>query len=139
MKISVYSDGSSCGRKLGAGGWGWIVVKDNEEILACGYGGESVATNNQMELEAAIQGLNYVIFRDLHIGNEIELVSDSQYVLGLADGSYSPKKNLSRAMELRAAVQKTWAQMRWVKGHSGNVGNELCDRLSKYGKDTHKP
>jgi len=90
-----------------------------------------------MELEAAIRGLNYVVGHKLHVGEEVELVSDSQYVLGLASGLSYPKKNVSQAMELRALMKLTAASSRWIPGHSGDPVNEQCDRLAKLGKSLY--
>jgi ribonuclease HI len=137
LKISVYSDGSSSGRSGEATGWGYVIVKNDDEVFCCGYGGAPDGTNNTAELEAAIQGLTSVACQNLHVENSIELVSDSQYVLGLGDGTYSPKKNVSQAMELRALVKKTGATVRWVRGHSGNPVNEQCDKLAKLGKEMY--
>lgn len=134
LVISIYGDGSSTGR-VGPGGYGWVIVRENE-ILSWGYGGSPVTTNNLMELEGLIQGLQFYLDSGLAEASSelVELVSDSRYAIGMASGAYTPTKNLAeaqRAKELAAAVD---CRFRWVKGHAGNRFNELCDVLSKQGK-----
>lgn len=133
--ISVYSDGSSTGRSNQPGGWAFIIVK-NGNVLHSEYGGSSSTTNNIMELTGAIQGLKALINKGLlDDGEQAELVSDSQYVLGLASGDYSPKKNVGLATELRRLAMRTNVALRWVKGHSNDLHNEQCDVLAKKGKE----
>jgi ribonuclease HI len=129
--ISVYSDGSSTGRANRPGGYGWVIVKD-QEVLLWGYGGSPRTTNNVMELEGAIQGLRALM--KMGAGDVVELVSDSQYTLGLATGKYSPSSNVDQAIQLRELFKSTGARGRWVRGHNGDNFNEYCDQLAKQGK-----
>ena len=53
-KVTIYTDGSSLGNP-GKGGWGAILIyKDKEKEIS---GSKKDATNNQMELLAAIKAL----------------------------------------------------------------------------------
>jgi ribonuclease HI len=97
-------------------------------------GGDPSTTNNLMELEGAIQGLRY-LRRHPEVVGTISLVSDSQYVLGLASGKSSPSKNVEKATELRNLAIELKVSTRWVRGHSGDHWNEVCDRLSRAGKE----
>lgn len=130
---SIYADGSSCGRLVGPGGWGFVIAGD-KYLVGAGYGGENPATNNQMELRAAIEGMRAA--KRLGLPGPFELVSDSQYVLGVVGGKYVASKNkelvevaLALAQELRVK------RFRWVRGHSGDLLNERCDQLAKLGKE----
>jgi ribonuclease HI len=138
--ISIYTDGSSEGNSVGAIGWGWIIVY-GDEILDCGSGGSPVGTNNIAELTAAIEGIK--AFQKLrhtldvfgiNINEPVELVSDSQYVLGIASGRFKPLKNLELAKEIRDLFLDIGAVDVWVKGHSGDLINERCDELAKHAK-----
>jgi len=131
--ISVYTDGSSTGRSERPGGWGYVIVNSDGEVLCVGAGGSPQATNNTMELEAAIRGLARCIKMGLD-SQTIELVSDSQYVLGLASGRYTPLKNKEQAAALRALAKQAGCQFRWVKGHGLDKWNEKCDQLAKHEK-----
>jgi ribonuclease HI len=89
-----------------------------------------------MEMEGAIQGLE--AFLELRLGEGspelVELVSDSQYTLGMASGTYNPTKNLEEAARLRDLATEVGCRFRWVRGHIGNQWNEVCDQLAKQGK-----
>jgi ribonuclease HI len=136
--ISVYSDGSSGGSSKGAIGWGFVVT-DWEEILGAGSGADTEGTNNVAELQGAIAGLRHVVERGLHEGNLVELVSDSEYVLGVASGKFDPQKNLELAGEIRKLAIETKCRTRWVRGHSGESFNEKCDELAKMARDKLSP
>ena len=133
MKIEVYADGS--GNTFDSdGGWGTVLVIDgvNTKELS-GY--LPSATNNGAELTAAIQGLKYA---DAYIqaagitDYELTLVSDSQLTLGYASGLYKCKAiHLGKLfIEIKGLYNKLNAQTRWVKGHSGDEFNEICDALA---------
>ena len=137
MKFSVYADGSSGGNSTGACGWGWVILGDGK-MLAYGRGGLPVGTNNLAELMGAREGLRTLFklkeYLESSPGSSTELVCDSQYVLGLANGSYSPTKNIPLAEHVRDMCRRHCVATRWVKGHSGDYTNEICDRLAKAGK-----
>ena len=137
-EIKIYTDGA-CKGNPGTGGWGAILMAgQNEKEL---YGGELNTTNNRMELMAVIQALN-ALKRPCHI----LLHTDSQYVLkgitewiagwkakGWKTASKSPVKNVDlwQALDQARAVHEIeWI---WVRGHSGDVGNERADQLANRG------
>lgn len=133
-KISVYSDGSSGGRSDEPGGYGWVVLREGHPVLA-GYGGDPSTTNNLMELEGAIEGLRAVLNAGLHLsGIRVELVSDSQYVLGMAAGKFHPSKNIEKVAEIKELSRQLGVSFRWVRGHSKEPWNERVDSLAKKGK-----
>jgi len=136
--ISVYTDGSSTGAALGPIGMGWLVT-DWEDIITAGSEGGPVGTNNIAELQAAISGLRAVIDRKLHIGNDVELVSDSQYTLNLADCTYKANANKDIVKILQKLFAEAGAVKRWVRGHSGDIFNDKVDELAKAGRDRYAP
>lgn len=142
--LSIYSDGSSSGGSGKAGGYGFVLVRgaksDHPEELAWGYGGSPATTNNLMEMEGAIQGLMKALELGLPgTGEPIELVSDSQYTLGIASGGYSPSSNLEEAARLVDLAKRVGCRFRWVRGHAGEPFNEACDQLAKLGKTENTP
>lgn len=146
MKFSVYADGSSGGNSIGAIGWGWVVLIDDTQVLCAGCGGAPTGTNNVAELMGAREGLKALLAHQSYqdraasgLNYRVELVSDSQYVLGLANGSYAASKNVMLAEHVRDVCLKNFVATRWVRGHAGEPVNEMCDRLAKLGKEAYIP
>jgi len=140
MKIEVYSDGSgmTCNTD---GGYGWVMVIDGVKDSE-GSGHLSNATNNDCELEGAIQGLAQVLKFVTVPGTDqrepaahdlsVTLVSDSQIVLGWSDGTYRFKQEskLDKYKQLQFLVKRLNVKTRWVKGHSNDEHNTRCDKLA---------
>lgn len=143
MEILVYSDGSAT-TKDKPGGWGYVLVFDGQKVEE-GFGHIPLATNNDAELEAAIQGLAKVlkmrIDGQIPIGtHEIFLVSDSQIVLNWADGTarFKQQSKIAKYNQLMHVMKKLNAKTRWVRGHSGDEHNERCDKLANQGRKLHE-
>lgn len=144
MIVYITTDGS--GTSKGAGGWA--------AVLRCGdsykeiSGAVAEATNNSMEITAAIMAL-----RELNRPCVCEITTDSEYLRDSAkyrianwvkygwktqDGE--PVKNKDLWLELQAEVEKhtkiTWF---WTKGHSGHPDNERCDVLAGAARATLVP
>jgi ribonuclease HI len=134
--ISVYADGSSHSSGGRPGGWAFLVLGTNRSPMASGAGGHPETTNNAMELTAIIRGL-YAVRALWPNGPDspLEVVSDSQYALGMASGSYSPTRNQELVAELRRLVLDLHPRLRWVRGHNGDKWNERVDSLAKLAKN----
>lgn len=138
--IELYTDGA-CRGNPGPGGWGALLIaKDVRKEL---MGAELLTTNNRMELMGAIEGLNALQRRCA-----VRLYTDSKYVLqgmtewlpdwkarGWRTAAKKPVKNQDLWERLDAAVQAHDIQWEWVKGHSGNEGNERVDQLANVAID----
>lgn len=129
--LNLYTDGSSNGRSGGAVGWAWL-LEEGEVVVMASYGGYRHGTNNTAELTAAIWGLTHILKYGIKI--PVNLVCDSQYVLNIANGNFKASKNLEECSLLRKLAIKINPEFVWVKGHSGNIYNELVDKLSKQGR-----
>lgn len=125
--ITYYTDGS-CSPNPGPGGF--AVIKNNMPEIV---GHEPVSTNIRMEGKAMIAALT-------DAGNsECEIISDSQFWINVitkwaasweADGWKKKKseiKNLDIVQELYELYKQSNAKLIWVRGHEGNVNNELAD------------
>jgi ribonuclease HI len=91
-------------------------------------------TNNRMELQAAIEGLSRI-----KEPCEVELFTDSEYLReGItkwisawkARGWKKKIKNKDLWHELDTAAARHKVIWHWVRGHSGDRGNERCDLLA---------
>ena len=140
QKIEIYTDGA-CRGNPGLGGWGALLLYgDVQKEL---YGGEHETTNDRMELTAAIKALE-----GLNRTCELTLYTDSQYVRkGITEwinnwkvrnwqtAAKKPVKNADLWQQLDKEVAKHEIEWVWVKGHSGNEGNEIADQLANRGID----
>lgn len=139
--VIVYTDGA-CRGNPGIGGWGvWLQYKGSVREMC---GGELETTNNRMELMAAIQALE-VLKRPCMV----ELNTDSKYVVqgiqewlpnwkkrGWKTASKTPVKNEDLWRRLDEASSRHQVKWIWVKGHSGDEGNERADSLANKGIDS---
>ncbi len=139
-EVTIYTDGA-CKGNPGPGGWGaWLKSGTSEKEL---FGGELNTTNNRMELTAVIEGL-----AALKRPCKVVLYLDSQYVRqgitewirgwkakGWVTSTKQPVKNVELWKRLDTLVQNGGHQIewRWVKGHSGDPGNEKADALANKG------
>lgn len=142
--IEVYTDGSATTADK-PGGYGWVVVIDGKKDSE-GSGYMDLATNNDAELEAALQGLKAVkayvdefqaaiqinaVLTDKPLFT-VTLVSDSEIILGWTNGKYRFKQEnkLDKFRQLQLLVNLMRVQTRWVQGHTGDEHNERCDKLA---------
>ena len=130
-RVLVYCDGSGEARVGKPGGWAFIVVKDDQQLIS-GSGAASSTTSLVMELEAALAGLRAVSARGWH---GVEVISDSSIALDIAAGKFLPKRHGALALELRAAAVEAKATTRWVRAHSGHRWNEAVDALARKAKE----
>jgi ribonuclease HI len=110
-------------------------------------GGESLTTNNRMELTAAVEALN-----GLKRACKVELFTDSQYLRGGVTGwlanwksngwktsNRKPVKNEDLWRTLDEASSRHQVSWHWVKGHAGHPENERADELARQGMALYQP
>jgi ribonuclease HI/uncharacterized phage-like protein YoqJ len=138
----VYTDGA-CSGNPGPGGWAWAVPGGRFRS-----GREAHSTNQRMEIAAALDALR-------SLDGTLEVVSDSTYVVNcfrdrwwegwMARGwKTSAKKDVANQDLWRPFIEAYRAdpdrvRFRWVKGHSGDVMNDLVDRLAVEAATTQQP
>lgn len=140
MSVVIYTDGA-CRGNPGPGGWGaWLQFGERDKKI---FGGAPLTTNNRMELQASIEAL-----KQLSRACDIELYTDSTYVRngitkwindwkrrGWLTAAKKPVKNDDLWRELDALAAQHRIEWKWVKGHSGDPGNEMADQLANQGID----
>lgn len=141
--VEIATDGA-CKGNPGPGGWGAVIrMGTREKELS---GGEAHTTNNRMELQAAIAGLN-ALTRPCRV----TLSTDSRYVMdgltkwikgwqrnGWKTADKKPVKNVELWQRLDAAVARHKVTWHWIKGHAGHVENERADELARHGMKEFK-
>ena len=134
-RVEIATDGA-CKGNPGPGGWGVLIRSGTREKELSG--GETLTTNNRMELIAAIKGLE-ALTRPCHV----TLSTDSRYVMdgltkwikgwqknGWKTAARQPVKNADLWQDLIAAAARHRIEWTWVKGHAGHPDNERADRLA---------
>lgn len=131
-KLKIWTDGSCINNPGGQGGWAWTRC-DGEEA----WGHSPSTTNNRMEMQAVLEAL-----RAMHDGSKPTVYSDSEYVVkGLTiwrrgwrsknwmrKGAEMPNRDLW--LELESELLRVQPAIQWVRGHSGDPGNERADYLA---------
>jgi ribonuclease HI len=138
--IMLFTDGACTGNP-GPGGWGSILVFPEGEIRELG-GFVPETTNNRMEIAAAIRGLN-ALDEPTH---PIVVYTDSTYLIrgitqwiwgwrsrGWKNSEGNDVSNRDLWEELSRQVgrlKSAGLDWKYVRGHSGNPGNERCDEIA---------
>jgi ribonuclease HI len=137
-KVVIHTDGA-CSGNPGPGGWGVILESGphRKELK----GGETLTTNNRMELMAAIMALEA-----LKTPSDVDLYTDSNYLRGgitswikgwkkngWRTADKKPVKNAELWERLEKASLQHAVRWHWVKGHVGHDANERADELAREG------
>lgn len=136
--VEIHADGA-CKGNPGPGGWGaWLAFNGKEKEL---FGGETLTTNNRMEMTAVIRALE-----SLKRPCKVKVITDSVYVQkGMTEwlkgwkarnwrtSSKEPVKNEDLWRQLDSLAQQHEIQWFWIKGHAGHAGNERADDLANKG------
>ncbi|MEI6850463.1 MAG: ribonuclease H [Candidatus Saccharibacteria bacterium] len=136
--INYYTDGS-CSPNPGPGGF--AVIKDTELAI---IGHEMLSTNIRMEGRAIVAALN-----DAE-GNQCQIFSDSEFWVnvitrwgvGWEKNGWTKKngeiKNLDIVKEVLHLYKRSDAKVNWVRGHVGNISNELADKWANKAREERK-
>ncbi len=134
--VVAYTDGA-CSGNPGPGGWGAMLAWRGRRRELSGYSPQT--TNNIMEMTAVIAALEA-----LKRPCRVRLYTDSRYVMdgitrwihgwkrkGWKTAGGDPVKNRELWQRLEAAASRHQIEWRWVRGHSGDPGNERVDALAR--------
>lgn len=137
-QVNIYTDGA-CSGNPGPGGWG-VVLKYGDIVKELS-GGDSMTTNNKMELIAVIKGLSA-----LKEPCDVNLYTDSQYIVnsinknwiwdwqrrGWKKSNNEQVKNIDLWKQILELMDIHNVTFIWVKGHNGHPENERCDTLATF-------
>lgn len=135
----IYTDGSARPTNPGPGGFGVVVLDDNENLITT-YSKhfDTPVTNNQMELKA-------ILYTLIRYGKYNPIVySDSAYAInclntwrfgwernGWLKGDGKEPENLDLILAYKDLWDKGYRiDLQKVRGHAGNKWNELADELA---------
>jgi ribonuclease HI len=140
--VLLFADGA-CSGNPGPGGWGFILRHPASDKETRDSGATRMTTNNRMELTAVIEGL-----RALRASRRwrVHVVTDSEYVARgmnewiakwIANGwrrgkgrDAAPVLNADLWKELHGLCSRHEVTFEHVRGHSGHLENEECDRMA---------
>jgi len=146
IKATFYTDGGCRPSSRGYGGWGYHGQIGDDAYDGWGYI-EGETTNNAAEVIAANKAVN--LAREKGV-DELTIYSDSKYMLeGIQynhvkwnrnnwkrhDGSDVPNAVHWKTFidDVDSYKQDANVNWEWIKGHSGNIGNEHADRNATKG------
>lgn len=151
-EFAIFSDGA-CRGNPGPGAWGTMIQDKEGNVIHESSGVDLLTTNNKMELEGALNGLEWLAsyMNDQGIDQSVKvfLYSDSRYLVDgalkwiagwKARGWKKADKKVPENLELWKRVDHYQSQFdslsfHWVKGHAGHPQNEHCDSLANKALD----
>lgn len=141
--LFIYTDGSVVRPKDGSSPGGWAFYYEREGIVYQGSGGVLGATNNQMEIVAAIKAFQSLLENNF-TDDVVVIVSDSQYVINggsqwvldwkrnrWRNGRGKLIKNRKQWKQLDILASHFMTKWKWVRGHNGHPFNEVCDKAAR--------
>jgi ribonuclease HI len=131
-EITIYADGASSGNP-GPGGYGVVLISGRHRLQKSE--GFKLTNNNRMELLGVITGLEALKIP----GSKVVIYTDSKYVADSVEKgwvfqweskAFRNKKNPDLWIRFLKIYRQHKVRFVWVKGHSNNAENEVCDRLA---------
>lgn len=135
-KLIIYTDGA-CRDNPGPGGWGaYLVYGDHEKKIS---GAEVHTTSNRMELMAAIKALSIIkgepaariVTDSVYLKNGITVWIERWRQNGWRTANRTAVKNQDLWQSLDRLIKQLNVEWVWVRGHTGQPGNETADRLAR--------
>ncbi len=145
--LELYSDGGYMSQ-LHLGGWGYVLYCDGE-VSHQDFGVCRNTSSLEMELTAAVEALQ-MAKQTQRAGQTITLHTDSKILLEGLQGkieryrqqqwfhkSGRPVESRELWERLQALTSSLKAEVKWVKGHNGNPGNQRADQLARHAMELH--
>jgi ribonuclease HI len=135
-RLDIYSDGSCDNVITKRGGWAAVMVYKGKTVKM--FGNESSTTSNRMEMTAVLEALERVKTSQFK-PDEVIVHTDSLYTVNMFTGVWKVKdKTVNK--DLIESYQRVSQELlesgvnvhvKWIKGHSGQVFNEMADKLAE--------
>lgn len=142
-QVKLYTDGACLGNP-GVGGWAALLIYQGQHKIFSGASADT--TNNQMELQAVIEGL-----KRLREPVAVDIYTDSKYVKDGMESwlkkwqanhwktaSRKPVKNKQLWQDLLDVAERHELSWHWVKGHAGDPLNEEVDEAARLAAKQYK-
>lgn len=147
MKFEVYCDGSTRGngKENAVGAWAYLVLCGDTKIYQ-NCQAEANTTNQRMELTAAAEALDYLFINEICVPfDSIKIYTDSAYLHncytqkwyvnwqnnGWRNSKKEPVANRDLWERLIKYFEAPEVEFIKVKGHAGNMYNEVVDNLAQ--------
>lgn len=144
-KIRIFTDGA-CSGNPGPGGWAVVINEEEGQVTRTGF--EIDTTNNRMELTAIVNAIELIKKRYEKDEFNFEIYSDSAYVINTINrnsliswerngwktkaGTFVKNVDLwLKFNEVKKQLFNYEIEFIKIKGHDGNMFNELADQLAK--------
>jgi ribonuclease HI len=104
----IYTDGA-CKNNPGKGGWAFIILEGGDKKIDEGVGSKELSTNNQMEMQAVIEGL-----KKTEPGETLGVYSDSAYVVNCFKNDWISgwkKKGWKNSQRKPVKNKELWEEM----------------------------
>jgi len=143
VKYHLYTDGA-CQPNPGKGGWAFILFQEDNPSKKFSISGHfAQATNNQMELQALLNGMRFFSDNIWSGSEELIIYSDSKYLVNGINSWVEgwSRKNWIKADKKPLLNKEIWQEIFGLKcklrpiaihvdGHAGNILNEEVDKLA---------
>lgn len=133
----IYTDGG-WRRTKDVGAWGCLVINPSNNRAVKLAEAVRDTTNNRMELLAVVKAFEVLKTP----GKTVKVVSDSQYTInacsrwmpgwkanGWTKNTPGELKNVDILKQIDALISQHTTRFVWVRGHSGDRGNDFVDSL----------
>ncbi|MFZ1699669.1 MAG: RNase H family protein [Pyrinomonadaceae bacterium] len=124
--VTIVCDGSSLGNGRGNPRAAAVAVLGFKGLWKAVGEYLGAATNQQAEIAAAAIGLE-----SLKEACEVNLLSDSRYVVETMSSGWKRKTNHEWWIRLDSAAKRHQITWNWVKGHSGHAVQEVADSMAR--------
>lgn len=145
--MNIYTDGATSfnGTEKAIGGWAYVIINDEDQVINGEYGNIIGTTNNICEMTAIIKGCTAA----LEIEGTHTVYSDSSYCIncyeqkwykrwqenGWINSSSKPVANKALWEQLIPFFENEKFIFRKIKGHSTNKWNNYVDKKAVEAKE----